>query len=652
MIQQQNFDKRNNIRGRRFDQASLRTALDRVSAGQRLLTKLSLFLLFILVFFVTAILAGILGAVSGLDFSLRGESYLASQLMALVVAAWLATAIYQNLSKSLVTVVAGLGFALVIPSLLHQMGMMANPSSLPSIGFVIIAGWTVSCIIFCLIRLILASLDLLFKKPQLLKWIAIIFVLIGALGGSLIAIGSEDQPSSQVQVFAMFCGIGFGLALALGGWIANRLRGVPWNHPDLFRDWALAVGSWRGTSFYNLDLSGVNFRNARLANTDLRSRKLYRTCFQGATGLERARVDSRYLDLEIPKVQKLLTHGYCEDQDFSQLNLRGAYLQNTDMRHFDLIDTDLTGADLQGADLRDSILVRTQVIGVDFTEANLTGICIEDWSVNSQTCLTNVHCDYIYRKLDENGNPTDRYPADRNFDPREFESLYQEVGNVVELIFKEGVNWRAFSFMLQKLQLEDDGLGLELKGVEKRGDLWVVKVTHNQNYSRSEVEHRLSETYNEMKNLLAVKEQQINQLLGIVADQAEALKGYSKQSFGNSFFIIGSTITNLTGSGHIKYTEAADQVRHVVANSADPVQATTVVQNLLAQLQEKSVATTSQMQAELVEQILLTEAEKDPIFKQFLVQQGQQITSIMPESAIASAIRRAIATLNHHPDLT
>lgn len=89
-----------------------------------------------------------------------------------------------------------------------------------------------------------------------------------------------------------------------------------------------------------------------------------------------------------------------------------------------------------------------------------------------------------------------------------------------------------------------------------------------------------------------------------------------------------------------------------MANSADPVQATTVVQNLLAQLQEKSVATTSQMQAELVEQILLTEAEKDPIFKQFLVQQGQQITSIMPESAIASAIRRAIATLNHHPDLT
>jgi hypothetical protein len=357
-------------------------------------------------------------------------------------------------------------------------------------------------------------------------------------------------------------------------------------------------------------------------------------------------VDSRYLDLEIPKVQKLLTHGYSEDKNFSLLSLRGAYLQDADLRYMNFTDTDLIGADLRGADLRNSILARTQVIDVNFTNANLTGICIEHWSVNDQTCFTEVQCDYIYRKLDEKGESTDRYPFDRNFEPREFESLYQEVGNVVELIFKEGVNWRAFSFSLQKLQLEDDGLGLELKGFEKRGDRWVVKVTHNESASRQVVEQRVYGMYDQMKTLLDAKEQQINKLLGIAADQAEALKSYSKQPFGNSFFITGSTITNLAGSGQIDYDEAAGQVRSIVASGGEPDRATTVAQSLLRHLQGQSVATTSDIQAELIQQVILTEAQKDPFFKQFLVQQGQQVAEALPESAIASAIRNAIAQLS------
>ncbi|MBD2774144.1 pentapeptide repeat-containing protein [Iningainema tapete] len=432
----------------------------------------------------------------------------------------------------------------------------------------------------------------------------------------------------------------------MSAWLSNRLRGTPWNYPGLLRSWALAAGSWGGTSFYNLDLSEVNFKNAKLANTDLRARKLYRTCFQGVTGLERARVDSRYLDLEIPKVQKLLTRGCSEDPDFSNLCLRGAYLQGADLRQMKLIDTDLTGADLKDADLRGSILANAQVIGVDFTNANLTGSCIQDWNVNSQTCFTNVQCDYIYRKLDDKGEPTDRYPVERNFEPREFESLYQEVGNVVELVFKEGVNWRAFAFTLQKLQIEDDGLGLELKGIEKRGDLWVVKVTHHENIPSLEVEKRLSVYYEELKQLLATKEQQINSLLGIAANQAEVIKEFSQRPFGNSFLITGSTITNLAGSGQIEYNEAADQVRSIIANSSEPVQLTNTIRLLLAQLQGQSVATTAETQAELIKQVLLSEAQQDTIFKQFLLQQSQQITHATSEDVIATAIQEAIAQLS------
>ncbi|WP_192881705.1 pentapeptide repeat-containing protein [Nostoc sp. CENA543] len=455
----------------------------------------------------------------------------------------------------------------------------------------------------------------------------------------------QNISLTNVKTFAVLVGTFFGVGIVMFSLLITQFQEPPWRNLDFLRNWAIAIGSWGGTSFYNLDLSSVNFENAQLANTDLRARKLYRTCFQGVTGLELARVDSRYLDLKLPKVQKLLTHACSEDPDFSNLNLRGAYLQRADLRRMKFIDTNLIGADLQNADLRGSILANAQVIDVDFTNANLTGICIQNWNVNSQTRFTNVQCDYIYRKLDEKGEPIDRYPIDRNFEQREFESLYQEVGNIVELVFKEGVNWRAFAFSLQKLELEDESLGLQLKGIEKKGDLWVAKVTHNENISSQEVEQRLYDSYDELRQLLATKEQQINSLLGIASSQAEAIKEFSKRPLGNSFVINGSTITNLTGSGQIEYNEAAEQVRSIVANSDAPMQVSNTVQHFLAQLTGKSVATTTATQGELIKQLLLHEAEKDKIFKQLLILQGQQIIDNLAEGTIASAIKEAIAQL-------
>lgn len=364
------------------------------------------------------------------------------------------------------------------------------------------------------------------------------------------------------------------------------------------------------------------------------------------TGLDRARVDNKYLDLENPKVQRLLTHGGSEDKDFSGINLQGAYLQNAVMPEFKLIETNLTDADLRGANLLNSIFVHARLTGVDFTGAKLTGICIENWSINSQTIFSGVECDYIYRKY-ENGHPTDKYPIGRNFEPGEFEALHQQVANVVELVFREGVNWRALSFTFRKIEIEDDGLGLELKGFEQRGDIWVVKVAHKEGVHHQQVEERVNAIYYEIHNLLAVKEQQVNRLLGIAENQAEALKEASKQPLGNSniFLIVGSDITNLTGSGKINYNEASNTIRSIVANGSNLTEFAPLVQNMLEQFQTQKVATTSDQQAELIKEVILREAEKEPFFKQIFVQQGQQIADLMPGSAIATAIRNAIAQL-------
>jgi uncharacterized protein YjbI with pentapeptide repeats len=680
-----NYNQMKHIRGQRFQQQSLplNLNLQNTVAGQSIFFKITLILLTILSYILTGFLAGFIGGITGLNIYAGTTASSEFLAMALIVVAVIATAISQNLIRSVFTFIISFCIVVIVPDLISKFGLIAlSPRFLVSTTVAIAFGLGLGIINFILSRFALALTDILFNKyVNKLKIIGLTINGCFTIYGSWLVVWGESQvetspvrqiliASNAARIVTIFSGIIFGIGLATSSWLANHLRGVPWKYPSFLRDRVLAIGSWRGTSFHNLDLSGVNFKNAKLPNTDLRARKLYRTCFQGVTGLERARVDSRYLDLEIPKVQKLLARGCSEERDFSQLNLRGAYLQGADLRHMNFTDTDLTGADLRGADLRGCIFVRAQVIDVDFTDTNLTGICIEDWSVNNQTLFTNVQCDYIYRKLDEKGEPTDRSPATRNFEPREFQSLYQEVGNVVELVFKEGINWRAFAFTLQQLQLDDENMGLELKGVEKRGDIWVVKVTHNENVPRQVVEQKLYASYEELKHRLAEKEQEIKQLLGIVsanasaiADQASAIKELSQKAFGQSFFIVGSNITNLAASGKIKYSEAAQQVRNIVSGSVDTTQVLSLSQNFLNQLQQQNVAMTPDLQAELIEQILLAEAEKDPAFKDILLNQGQQAVDAMSESAIpqsgdasgtlartsfgriASAIREAIAQL-------
>jgi uncharacterized protein YjbI with pentapeptide repeats len=422
-------------------------------------------------------------------------------------------------------------------------------------------------------------------------------------------------------------------------------NGKPKKNFDFLRDWAINFSTLKSTSFYNLDLSNLDLTNAKLANVDFRARKIYRTCLKGVTGLERARVDNRYLDLDQLKVQQLLTRGYSDETDFSHVNLQGAYLKDALMQRFDLTQANLNGANLSGADLRDSILLRSQVTGVDFSTANLTGICIQDWSVNSETNFSGVQCDYVYREFHDN-RLSDRYPSDRNFKPSEFESLFQKLTNAVELVFQDQIDWRALSFTFEKFRIEDDGMGLELKGIEQRGDYWIVKVTHGEGVSKQLVEQQVHSTYDDLRALMESKDRQINQLLGIVDKQAEALTNFSEQPLGNSFFITGSTIKNLAGSGQIEYHEAADQVRSLITNSADPSQVIPILQSLFMQLSEQKVATTSGTQLEFIQQLIVAEAENDQAFKQFLTQHEPQIISAMPSGAIATAIQSAIQSVN------
>jgi uncharacterized protein YjbI with pentapeptide repeats len=708
-----------NIRSKRFQQESLQSDLQNASAGQSIWAKLLLIVFIILLCFAVVFLAGYTGGITGLNAALGRKAPIEFRAMAFVTIVVILTAIFQTLPRILLSFLLSFFGAVIVREIFRSLGLLqfsvSAPDFIVNTLIAIAFGLGISSISFLGIRFVLALTDIVFLRTKFLKLIGILPAIFAAFSGSLAAISGElEAPnsefrtllamSSNARMLVMGGGTLYGLCLYMSGWLANSLRGTPWSYPSPYRRWALTVGSWLGTSFLNLDLSGVNFRGTKLANTEFRARKLYRTCFQGAVGLDRARVDNQYLDLEYPKVQRLLTHGSSRDQDFRRFNLQGAYLQNADMRGFDLTDTNLTGADFKGADLRDSILIRTQlantdfqsvdlrknilidanlteadlrgadlrgsilvraqVARADFTGADLTGICIEDWSVSSKTRFTDVRCEYIHRKY-QDGEPSDRYPIDRNFEPGEFASLFAEPEDEVELVFKGEFNIAALSLALYKLQTNTPELNLELRGLEQREKLWVAKIKSTSSLLNEQlikerlalvyedpsngkitveetIKNSIYRDYEETKHRLAESEQLIRQLAGVTGNQAEALKELSKQSFGNNFFISGSTITNLAGSGQIEYREAADRVRSLVTNRVDfhPI-----LQRLISQLNSQNVATTSATQRELIQQVLLSEASQDPEFRQFLLQQGQQIISSLPSEDIAIAVQTAIAQL-------
>ncbi len=720
-------DRSKDIRGHCFDQESLEIDLTGAVAGQKKLTKSILTLLIGFLWIFVGAITGALGGLIYLNIFTAGKGASVSLewlLMFFIIVIGIVTATYQNFSKTLWVVIGSTVLLVTISGFLEALNLLPNafqPSDTLLLTVLttcaaVFFGFSSSIASFFTLRYTVALSDILHGKFLFLKSLRIPLIIFSAWAGSIVAtkdpnvgkvlLSLPDAVFMRLKMGAVIAGVFFSLAIALAAWLADRRQGVPWTHPNQIRSFVLTIGSWRGTSFRHLDLSHVDFSHAQLANTDLRARKLYHTCFQGVTGLDRAKVDSQYLDLEIPKVQRLLIYGCSQNFDFHGFNLQGAYLLGADMRGFDLsnanltgaylrntdlrkshfsyarliaadlqnsdargsvmVDVNLTGADCRGADLRGTLLVRAQVADVDFTGADLTGTCIEDWSVNSKTCLTNVRCDYIYKKY-EQGQASHRYPQDRNFESEEFAFLFQEPENTLELVFKGEFNFQALSLVFYKLQVEESDLDLKLKGIQHRGNLWVVTITSNNPDIEHEIEQKLNviaqniageplielelkrsiyQDYEAMKKRLLDSEQLIRQLVGITEKEAEALKELSKQPFGQNFYITGSTITNLAGSGRIDYNEAAQQVRNIVSSGHNLNQAISVSQRLLAQLQQQNVAMTVGQQIELITQIILSEAQVDPSLSQALMQQEQQLTIAKQEGILLTAIRAAIAQIS------
>jgi uncharacterized protein YjbI with pentapeptide repeats len=258
------------------------------------------------------------------------------------------------------------------------------------------------------------------------------------------------------------------LAICLGFYIRARALAEDRNY-QLLRNLAIRINSFCGTCFERANLTGVNFGAADLSDSNFWQAQLTHTNFSQVRGLASVRAGRTFL--QDRRVRDLVVNLCGNGESFKDCNLQGAYLVGADLCGSDFTGADLRGALLDNARLDKANLSRAFVVGTSFRRSSMTGACLEDWVIDHTTQLNEVVCDYVYLA----DSQQQRTPASGVFAPGDFTKLFKEVCDTVDLIFRHGVDWAAFSNTLQRLRAENPELAV--RAVENREEgLVIVKV--------------------------------------------------------------------------------------------------------------------------------------------------------------------------------
>ena len=718
------MSKKKNYIGKQFRQDYLPSNLKHAKFGQHFLSKLAVSVVFLAILVFSSSLLGLLiSTLSSFIFFPEQNSNpynrFVSSYVLLSAISWICVTTFSGFANGLHFFLVATGGSLLSTFYLFVDSIKALKENFQPSLFITFP-LSVTLMNMCIFGLfILIVYSLVLSNFLFIKWknsyflesfLAVSISILASLGFVFFSPDNKELISVAFTSTTVACG-GFTciFLLAIGSYITNEIDSelsTRCQHFTFLKKWSTYLGSWRGTSFYGLDLSGIDLQNTNLANVDLRAKKLLRTKLLGAIGLDKARVNSHYLDLDIRKVQILLTEYRCLDFDYRRLVLRGAYLKDiriretdfsyanlaesdfeeadlrscqfkgtqlsysnlcgADLRKANLTDANLTGANCRGANFCDAILTRTQIAQADFTGAILTGVCIEDWSVSSQTTFTDVHCNYVFKKH-RNGDFSGRYPVGRIFDSHEFSTLFEKPDDNLEIVFPGDFSHSALSLTFEKLSITEPALNLVIRGIEQRDRLWIVTYSSTHPAIETHLRNRLSESskensegiglntaiekfirngYEEMKQHLQANEAQMNRLIGISATQADAVSQLSRKAFGTNLFILGGKITNLVGQGSIEYTEAANQVRELVVDDRNRETVTTRLAALLSEIQSRDKTETKSVQTELLQQVMLREIEADYSFRQSFLKNAPNIIETIPDGIMTTAVRSVLLAIN------
>jgi uncharacterized protein YjbI with pentapeptide repeats len=316
----------------------------------------------------------------------------------------------------------------------------------------------------------------------------------------------EHNIETYLQKFLITFILSFSLAFIYRS-ITRRLLKENSEFSKLLRDAGKLFWASRGTSFVEADLTDVNFHSADLLSADLRGAILTRACWTDAKNLlgiefiqhqkvirERVRTEGTILaDLD---VREVLVTADGKGRKLCGKNLKGAYLVNADLTESDLSEADFSEANLEGSNLERANLTKTQVLGTNFRGAKFTGVSgLKSWNRDSNTVLEEIDCMYVYLNTPEQG----RYPDNRDLETGEFTKIFQEVENTTELIFRDGIDWKAFAFSFNEANTKiynEFGQEIYLKKYEILGDGFIrLEVIVPPGIDRNEFGNDFSNSY-------------------------------------------------------------------------------------------------------------------------------------------------------------
>jgi uncharacterized protein YjbI with pentapeptide repeats len=345
------------------------------------------------------------------------------------------------------------------------------------------------------------------------------------------------------------------------GWLTLKQEyRDPW-----LRRIVIAFAGLGGTSFFQANLTATDFTGAILKNTNFNQAILNKTIFKQVIKLELARPGKTLL--MNPQVRELLINPSTgAGQDLTKADLRGANLDSANLQRTNLRLADLSQASFKYANLREANLTEVNAVNADLSHATLTGACVENWNIDATTQLAEVNCQYIYLL----NNQKERRPSSGEFEPGEFTKLFAEVFDTVDLIFREGVDWKAFTNAMKQVQVQNEETPLELQSIENKGDgVVVIKVHVPPDTNKEKIHQEFNQSY--QLQLAAVEAQYKAQLS-------------AKETEITLYRQHNSTLENIVNTLASKPTNI-----EIINNKQDQSQAITVGQDLTIEAKDSTV---------------------------------------------------------------
>jgi uncharacterized protein YjbI with pentapeptide repeats len=215
-----------------------------------------------------------------------------------------------------------------------------------------------------------------------------------------------------------------------------------------------ALRTSTGTDFNGADLQGVDFSHATLNNCNFDYANIRFVNWSHVKG-DRSTINFTSTRMHL-LISRSGTNAMYVERDLSDCHLAGIDLVKANLQ-----GADLTRSNLQHADLTFANLTNAKAGGTDFRHATLTGSCIQNWTINSDTQFDDLICDYIYLTPDRNDQS--RRPSSGSFEPGDFEKLLDHFADTLDFILRRGTDPIAFSQALN--QLKKDNPEAELKAV-------------------------------------------------------------------------------------------------------------------------------------------------------------------------------------------